>query len=100
MRRWLTIRIWRASGVRDGFGDEDWILWKRVAGRQWDLPHVVFVAAAVGEPVAGHELDPGGGQHVQRGGWCEAVARQQLHADGAWVGLHDLGFGIGEGELV
>ena len=47
-------------------------------------------AAAVTEPVAGHELDPGRREHVQRLGRLEAVACEQLPADHARVGRHQL----------
>ena len=48
-----------------------------------------FVVAAVAEPVVDHELEPGGGEQVERRGRLERVAREQLAADEARIGRHD-----------
>ena len=37
------------------------------------------------EPIVNHELDPGGGQHVELPGRHELPPRQQLGADHSWA---------------
>ncbi len=50
----------------------------------------VPVVLEVAEPAVLHELDPRGGQYVERSGRDELIAREQLAADRARVRLHEL----------
>ena len=71
-----------------------------IAGLEGQLERVLGVAAAVAEPVADHELDPRGGEQVQRLGGDERLAGEQLAADGARVRLHQqvVRLALGRGE--
>src|ERR1043166_1237076 len=99
MRRRSGVVIRRTRWIGDGFRDEHWILRKFVAGWQRNLPHVVFVAGSVAEPITRHELDPRRGEHVQGCRRRKCVARQELTTDNARIWFHDPRFWIGPGEF-
>ena len=75
------------------------VLGPRVVVGELDLPRIVWIVAAVAEPVVHLELQPGRGQHVERRGRLELLAGQQLAADRAGVGREHVGrVGLVEAE--